>query len=304
MEKSNAGWLSALIRKAKFMTDLQTGVASTLRKRAKQITMNSAAPYTLITGGTSGIGYELAKVFAENGHNIVLVARTMTDLSRIADELNDQYDVDVLPVSEDLFEPDAVFDLYETLKGKGIVIDTLVNDAGQGVYGEFLESDLQRQLMVIQLNINALVTLTYLFVNDMVERGGGKVLNVASIVSEIPSPLQAVYGGTKAFVLSFSESLRNELKDKNITVTALQPGATDTDFFNKAGAQNSKLVQEHKLGNPAQVARDGYNALMKNDDKIVSGLKNKIQSVMSNVTPDPQLAENMKKQTAPKRKKK
>jgi uncharacterized protein len=236
--------------------------------------MNTAAPYVLITGGTSGIGYELAKVFAEHGHNIVLVARTLADLSRVADELNDNYNVDVIPIAKDLFLPHATFELYEVLKGQQIVIDILVNDAGQGVYGEFLESDLLRQLQIIELNISALTTLTYLFGNDMVERGAGKILNLASVVSEIPAPLQAVYGATKAYVLSFSEAIRNEMKEKNISVTALQPGATDTDFFNKAGAKNAKIFQEHRLGDPAKVARAGYKALMRNEDKIVTGFAN------------------------------
>jgi short-subunit dehydrogenase len=260
--------------------------------------MNTSAQYVLITGATSGIGYALAKVFAENGYNLVLVARTTADLSRVADELNDRFDVDVLPITKDLFQPHAAFDLYEELKGKQIPIEILVNDAGQGEYGEFLDSDLERQLQIIQLNVSALTTLTYLFVNDMLERGGGKVLNIASIVSEIPAPLQAVYGGTKAFVLSFSEALRSEVKDKNIVVTALQPGATDTDFFNKAGAQDSKILQQ-PLDDPAKVARDGFDALMKNDDKVVSGMKNKMQSLLSNITPDTKLADRTKKQTAP-----
>lgn len=256
---------------------------------------NSDSKYVLVTGGTSGIGYELAKVFAENGFNLILVARTEDALSKAADEFNDQYDVDVIPISKDLFEPESAFELYQDIKSRGIFVHILVNDAGQGVYGPFVDSDLQRQLQIIQLNVSSLTALTYLFLQDMIARNEGKILHLASIVSEIPAPLQAVYGGTKAFVLSFSEALRNELKDTEITVTSLQPGATDTDFFNKAGAQNSKIVQESKLADPAKVARDGYDALMNNDDKVVSGIKNKIQSVMSNIMPDTSLAENMRK---------
>jgi short-subunit dehydrogenase len=179
----------------------------------------------------------------------------------------------------------------------GITVNILVNDAGQGVYGKFIESDIYRQLDIIQLNISSLTTLTYLFLKDMVARNEGKILQLASIVSEIPAPLQAVYGGTKQYVLSFTEALINEVKDTNVTLTALQPGATDTDFFNKAGAQDSKIATESNLADPADVARDGFEALMKGDDKVVSGLKNKIQSVMSNVMPDTMLAENMRKQS-------
>jgi short-subunit dehydrogenase len=258
---------------------------------------NTDSKYVLITGGTSGIGYHLAKVFAEKGFNIVLVARTEDALSQTADELNDRYDVDVIPIAKDLFEPESPFELYQDIRSRGIFVHVLVNDAGQGVYGPFADSDLQRQLQIIQLNVSSLTALTYLFLQDMISRNEGKILHLASIVSEIPAPLQAVYGGTKAFVLTFSEALRNELKDTAITVTALQPGATDTDFFNKAGALDSKIVRESTLADPEKVARDGYEALMNNDDKVVSGIKNKIQSAMSNVIPDTILAEKMRKQS-------
>lgn len=261
---------------------------------------NMNSKYVLITGGTSGIGYHLAKIFAEEGFNLILVARTEDALSQTADELNDQFDVDVIPIAKDLFEPESAFELYQDIRSRGIFVNILVNDAGQGAYGPFADSDLQRQLQIIQLNVGSLTALTYLFLQDMLSRNEGKILLLASIVSEIPSPLQAVYGGTKAYVLSFSEALRNELKDTAITVTALQPGATDTDFFNKAGALNSKIVTETNLADPEQVARDGYEALMSNDDKVVSGLKNKIKSAISNVIPDTTLAATMRKQSEEK----
>ncbi|WP_276374457.1 SDR family oxidoreductase [Chryseolinea sp. H1M3-3] len=253
--------------------------------------------YVLITGGTSGIGYELARVFAENGYNLVLVARTEDDLNIVANEFQGLYGIRVMTIAKDLFQPFSAFELYDEVKAKGITIDILVNDAGQGVYGRFIETDIHQQLDIIQLNISSLTVLTYLFLKEMVARNDGKILQLASIVSEIPSPLQAVYGATKQYILSFTEALINEVKDTNVTLTALQPGATDTDFFNKAGAQNSKLVTDQKLADPREVALDGYNALMKGDDKVVSGFKNKVQSVLSNILPDTVLAENMRKQS-------
>lgn len=256
--------------------------------------------YALITGGTSGIGYELARIFAENGYNLILVARTEEDLNVVANEFRGLYGVRVIPIAKDLFQPFAAFDVYDEVKAKGITVDVLVNDAGQGVYGKFVDTDIHQQLDIIQLNISALTVLTYLYLKDMVARNDGKILQLGSIVSEIPAPLQAVYGATKQYILSFTEALINEVKDTNVTLTALQPGATDTDFFNKAGAQDSKIVQEHKLADPRDVARDGYEALMKGDDKVVSGLKNKVLSVLSNVIPDTVLAENMRKQTEEK----
>ena len=259
--------------------------------------MERGNQYALITGGTSGIGYELARIFAENGYNLILVARTEDDLLVTANEFTGLYGVNVIPIVKDLFQPFAAFDLYNEVKAKGVTIDILVNDAGQGVYGKFIETDIYRQLDLIQLNAASLTALTYLFLKDMVARNEGKILQLASVVSEIPSPLQAVYGATKSYILSFTEALINELKGTNVTITALQPGATNTDFFNKAGALNSKIVKEGKLADPRDVARDGYEALMKGDDKVVSGFKNKLNSVLSNVLPDTMLAENMKKQS-------
>jgi uncharacterized protein len=265
--------------------------------RPKYYFMTRQNQYALITGGTSGIGYELARIFAENGYNLILVARTEEDLHITANEFRALYGVNVIPIAKDLFQPFAAFDLYDEIKAKGITVNILVNDAGQGVYGKFIDTDIHFQLDIIQLNISSLTVLTYLFLKEMVARNEGKILQLASIVSDIPSPLQAVYGATKQYILSFTEALINEVKDTNVTLTALQPGATDTDFFNKAGAQNSKLVKEQKLADPKEVARDGYEALMKGNDKVVSGFKNKVQSAMSNILPDTVLADNMRKQS-------
>lgn len=261
-------------------------------------TNNSQKGYALITGATRGIGYELAKVFAQNGYNLVTVARPSEDLQSKSEEISSRYGVEVIPVGKDLFDANAASELYEEVKAKGITVNVLVNDAGQGVYGPFIETDLHRQLQIIQLNVVSLTTLTYLFLKDMAARNEGKILQLGSVVSELPATLQSVYGGTKAYILSFTEALISEVKDTNVTLTVLQPGATDTDFFNKAGAQNSKIVEDKsKLSDPAEVAKDAYKALMKGDDKVVSGFKNKVQVAMANVVPDTMLAEQMKKQS-------
>jgi len=259
--------------------------------------MNSQA-YTLITGGTSGIGYELAKLFANDNHDLILVARDEAELARVKDELS-AGGIDVITISKDLFEPDAAFQLYDEIKSQNIEVDILVNDAGQGQYGLFEDTDIRRELAIIQLNISSLVVLTKLFLQDMLQRGEGRILNVSSIASKTPGPWQSVYHGTKAFVQSFTEAVRSEVKESGIVVTALLPGATDTDFFRKAGMEESKVVQEGKLDDPAKVAKDGYDALMDNDDKVVSGMKNKVMVGMSNITPDDMLADKMKKQQQP-----
>lgn len=255
----------------------------------------------LITGATSGIGLELAKLFALDNYNLVIVARNQNDLNDTANELKIKNgSITITAISKDLFNPGDAFALCDEIKAKGIIIDVLVNDAGQGVYGEFKDTDIERELGIINLNISSLVILTKHFVKEMAGRGEGKILNLASIASKLPGPWQSVYHGTKAFVLSFSEAIREELKDSGVTVTALLPGPTDTDFFNKAGMQNSKILQDKEaLSNPAEVAKDGYDALMAGDDKIISGFKNKVQVNISNVTPDSSVAHMLYEQQKP-----
>ena len=260
--------------------------------------MTQHTQYTLITGGTMGIGYELAKQFAEHGHHLILVARHANDLQRVKQELEGA-NVDVVTIVKDLFLPDSPFELYDEVKRQGLTVDILVNNAGQGQYGEFADTDINRELDIIQLNISSLVVLTKRFMQDMLARGEGKIMNLSSIASKAPGPWQSVYHGTKAFVQSFTEAVRNEVKDKGIIVSALLPGATDTDFFNKADMLESKIVVEGKLADAAKVAKDGYEALMSGDDMVVSGMMNKINVAMSNVLPDAIAAAQMNKQQKP-----
>lgn len=254
--------------------------------------------HALITGATSGIGYELAKLFAQDGYNLVLVARHQDDLDRTAAELQ-QHGVQVVTLAKDLFDRNAPFELYDEVKNRGLQINVLVNNAAQGQYGEFVDTDLNRELDLVQLNIGAYVVLTKKFLQEMVARNEGRILNVASVASKVPGPWQAVYHATKAFVLSFTEAVRSEVQETNVTLTALMPGATDTDFFRKADMLESKVVQEGKLDDPATVAKDGYNALMAGDDKVISGFKNKAQIAMTNLMPDSIVADNMRKQQGP-----
>lgn len=262
---------------------------------------NDDSRYAVVTGATSGIGYEIAKLFAQDGYNIIAVSRTQEELDRVAQEFISQYGVHVETIAKDLFAENAGTELYQEVQSRNLLVDVLVNDAGQGVYGKFTDTSLEDQIKIIHLNIVSLTQLTYHFLKDMVARNEGKILQLGSVVSELPSPLQAVYGGTKAYVLSFTEALINEVKDTAVTITTLQPGATDTDFFNKAGAQDSKIVEDKsKLADPAKVAKDGYAALMKGDDKVVSGFKNKAQVALANVMPDTMLANQMRKQSEEK----
>jgi hypothetical protein len=261
--------------------------------------MDSKENYALVTGGTSGIGYELVKLLAADGYNLIIVGRYENDLITVADELKQTYDVDVVSIAKDLFDPENAFELHNQVKAKDLRVEILINDAGQGVYGEFKDTDLRRELDIIHLNISSLVVLTKLFLKDMLEHGSGRIMNLSSIASKAPGPWQSVYHGTKAFVQSFTTAVRSEVKDTNVTLTALLPGPTDTDFFNKADMEESKIVQEEKLDDPLQVAKDGYEAMMKGEDKVISGWKNKMQVSMANVMTDSAAAERMKKQQEP-----
>jgi short-subunit dehydrogenase len=239
--------------------------------------MENNQKYALITGATSGIGYELAKLFAQDKYNLVNVARSEKELRNCEAEFNN-YGVEVISIAKDLSDRNQVLELCEEMKFRGIRIDVLVNDAGQGLYGEFKDTDLERELAIIDLNIGATVILTKHFLQKMVERNDGKILNLASIASKLPGPYQSVYHATKAFILSFSEALRSELSETNITITALMPGVTDTDFFRKADMLDSKAVQDKdSMADAAEVAKDGYDALMEGRDKVISGFKNKAQ---------------------------
>jgi uncharacterized protein len=261
--------------------------------------MKAKEKYVLVTGGTSGIGLELAKIFAKNGHNLIIVARDEQELATTGTILKKSGQVKVLTVTKDLFEKDAPQELYDEIKSLGLGVEILVNNAGQGQYGLFIENDLKRELDIIQLNICSVVALTKLYLREMVERGSGKILNVTSIAGKIPGPWQAVYHGTKAFAHSFTEAIREEVKDSGVTITSLLPGATDTDFFNKADMLDAKNVKEGKLADPTKVAEDGYKALMSGDDMIISGFQNKVQIAMSNITPDSLVAKQVGKQQEP-----
>ena len=261
--------------------------------------MSEQKKYALITGATSGIGKELAKLFVKDGYNLIIVARNQDELDSTSNDLKAQGGVDIITISKDLFKTEAASEIYDEVKGRGINIDVLVNDAGQGLYGKFIDTDLSREVDIIHLNIISLISLTKPFLKDMVARGSGKILNLSSLASKVPGPWQSVYHATKAFVQSFTEAVRSELKETGVTLTALLPGAVDTDFFHKANMESSKIT-ESDMYDPAKVAMDGYEALMAGDDKVISGFMTKAQIAFANVTPDSMVADMINMQQAPK----
>jgi short-subunit dehydrogenase len=255
--------------------------------------------YAVVTGATSGFGYEFAKLLAANGFNLVLVARSEEKLRDLAADLTQTFLVEVLPLAKDLFKPSAAEEIHSALTARNVTVNVLVNDAGQGEHGNFIEYDLGRDIDMIQLNITSVISLTKLFLRDMLARNEGKILQVASLLGKYPRPLMTVYAATKAFVLAFTEGLIKELEGTNVTITALLPGASDTDFFHKAGGEDSKTYREENLSDPAPVVKDGFDALMAGESRVVSGMKNKMYAAMSALMPDGGLAESMHNKMKP-----
>jgi short-subunit dehydrogenase len=248
--------------------------------------MTTTNKYALITGGTSGIGYELAKVFAKDGYNLVIVSRSTERLSAVAAELGQEFGVQVKTIDKDLFKAGAAKEVYEQTSQWGIRVDVLVNNAGQAEYGAFAETDLNRDIDLIHLDVIALVSLTKFYLKEMVARNEGKILNLASSLAKSPTPLMAVYAASKAFVLSFTEALIREVKDTNVTLTALMPNATDTDFFHKANATDTVAYKKLTFYKPEEIAAAAYEGLMAGTDKVVPGVINKVQTFINNALPD------------------
>ncbi|HWF91679.1 MAG TPA: SDR family oxidoreductase [Terriglobales bacterium] len=239
----------------------------------------------LITGASSGIGYELAKLFARDGHNLVLVARSGGKLTQVSDELHRQFNILAQPVAMDMATTAAPQLLFDELQREGIRVDILVNNAGYAKYGEFADIPLEESQGQIQLNIATLTALTKLFVAPMLERRSGKIMNVASTAGFQPGPLMAVYYATKAYVISFSEALANELKGSGVTITCFCPGATDTGFQHRAENADSRLFKTLRPMGVKRVARDGYRGLGKNKTLVISGARNWIVAESVRFTP-------------------
>jgi len=228
----------------------------------------------LITGASSGIGYEFAKLFARDHCNLVLVARSGDKLIKLADDLQQQFGITVKTVALDLGATPSPQFLFDQLKREGIAVDILVNNAGYGNFGEFAKMPIEEVLGQINLNITALTALTRLFAPAMLERHSGKIMNVASTAGFQPGPLMAVYYATKAYVISFTEAIANELKGSAVVVTCFCPGATETGFATRAGNDKTRLFQKFGPMDVKTVALDGYRGLMKGKTLVISGAKN------------------------------
>ncbi len=259
------------------------GSGNTERTMDNQST-TSGKPLAVVTGASSGIGLELAKQFAENGFDLVIAAEDagLASAARALEAMG----AAVEAVQTDLATYEGVEQLAASLASRPNGIDAIAINAGVGVGGAFRDTDLQAELRLIDLNVRSTVQLAKHVVRDMSARGRGRILFTASIAAMMPDPFEAIYGASKAFVHSFAEALRNELEDSGVTVTSLMPGPTDTNFFHRAGMDDTK-VGSAKKDDPAQVARQGYEALMAGKDHVVAGsLKTKAQAAVIGVMPE------------------
>jgi len=238
----------------------------------------------LISGASSGIGYELALLFAKDGFDCILVARSQGKLDELAARLESEFRVKTLVIPKDLSKSSAVDEVYEEVTAASMPVDVLVNNAGFTVFGLFGETDLQAELEMLQVNVVALTALTKLFLKPMLARRDGRILNLGSTAAFAPGPLMAVYYASKAYVLSFSEALANELQGTGVSVTCLCPGATRTGFQKRGVMEDSRLVQG-EIADAASVARAGYEGLMARKTLVIPGFRNKLVPWMIRLSP-------------------
>lgn len=259
---------------------------------------SSNGKFAVVTGASSGIGLELARQFAQNGFDLLISAEN-DKINQAARSLQTN-GTSVQAVQTDLASYEGVEKLYAVIQSSGRRVDAMAINAGVGISGDFArDTDLQDELNLINLNVISPVHLTKRVVQDMLRSGGGRILYTSSIAGTMPGPFEAVYNASKAFLTSFAQAVRNELKDTNVSITVLMPGATETEFFDRAGLKDTKLGASEK-DDPAQVAKEGFEALMAGKDHVVAGsFKNKLQSVAGHVLPDPTMAEMHRKQSEP-----
>jgi short-subunit dehydrogenase len=247
-----------------------------------ELTMTKTA---LITGASTGIGHELSKIFAKKGYDLVLVARDGQRLAKIATKLESQYGITATTMAKDLSQPSAPGDIYNTVVDEKIGIDVLVNNAGSGHYGRFIDTDLRKIQDEIQLNITTLTTLCRLFGADMVKKGAGSILNVSSTAAFQPGPLMGNYYASKGYVLMLSEALNYELKGDGVTITVLCPGPTQTEFFKRSNMTETNLARGPWVMSAADVAQAGFDGLMKGKTIVIPGMINKLIVFLIRFTP-------------------
>lgn len=245
---------------------------------------SSGRPTALVTGAASGIGRELATLFARDGYHVALVDVDEEGMASTADDLEARYGVGTTRIPADLSEPDAAGEVCEAVDSAGLTVDALVNNAGFGVYGEFADTDLDAEVEMVRVHVEAVTRLTKHFAREMADRGEGRILNTASVAGFAPTPTAAVYSATKHYVLAFSEALAEELADDGVTVTALCPGETNTGFFDRGNVGEAGF-DEDDLMDAATVARAGYEGMQRGDRMVVPGAKNTLRLFVKRLLP-------------------
>lgn len=241
-------------------------------------------PIALITGASGGIGYELCQQFAKNNYDLILVARDQEKLKQYAEEFKKNHNAKSTIILKDLSSATAADEIHQQLKHEHMTVDVLVNNAGFGSYGKFSETDLKKELSMMQVNIVTLTHLTKLLLPDMLAKKSGKILNVASTAAFFPGPLMAVYYATKAYVYSFSQAIREELKNTGVSVTVLCPGPTRTGFEKEADLGSSKLFKKVSM-DAKTVAEKAFQGLMDNKPLVIPGIRNKMQVFSEHFVP-------------------
>lgn len=250
--------------------------------------MPTTSPTALITGATSGIGYELARLFAQDRTNLVLVARRQAQLDSIKEAFEQQYGISVTCLAADLSVPGQAAAVYEQCRRQGLALDYLVNNAGFGSYKDVAQEDYHLYEQMLTLNVEALTVLSTLAAHDMVAQGRGRILNVGSTSAFQPVPHMAAYGASKSYVMHFTEALHAELRGTGVTATVLSPGVTQTAFIERAAMQRWKGTKG-KLPTAAEVAQAGYQAMQRGKLNVVVGLKNKVLALGISLVPFRQL---------------
>jgi short-subunit dehydrogenase len=241
--------------------------------------------YTLITGASKGIGKAIAKEAASRGRNLLLVARSLDLLEQLASDMRKQYNIKVEVLSANLFKPDSPDLIFQFANEKGLNVDMLINNAGMGYCGHFDETDLALQLRIIQLNVDSCVRMAHVFLSKTDSSQRRYILNVSSVAAYQPIPYMTIYAASKSFIQSFSRGLRHELKPKNVYVTALSPGGTETEFFKDAQMEDIVKKNAQFMMSADEVAKVGFDALLKNKSVVVPGWMNKVGAVVSKLVP-------------------
>jgi short-subunit dehydrogenase len=238
----------------------------------------------LITGASSGIGYEIAKLFAADKIDLLIVARSEIKLLEIKKEFEEKFTVDVYTVVADLSSNEGIQSVYEVIHSNNLIVNYLVNNAGFGDYGAFIDRSMEKYKEMVHLNILSLTELSYYYGKEMVKRGKGRILNVASMAGLQPDPNFAVYGATKSYVISLTEAIHKEFENTGVSVTVLSPGATISNFMERADMNNAKLYASGVMTS-LDVAREGYHGMMKGKLHVIPGFKNKILGFFSGIMP-------------------